>query len=133
MRGVERAGMLRVQLMELDALLLHGRVAVASGASRKRGLRTLARYARRLEGLDGRLARAAACHLRAIEAKVSGDERSARRLYREAAERFADAEADMWSLVARRLADPEDTAAVDAQIRERGVVDPAKWSRLFGV
>lgn len=121
MRRVKRSGLLRVQLMEIDALLLQGRVALAAGSGTKRALAN----ARRLERVGRRLATAGAAHLRAQAALVDGDVARARRLFEEARAGFASAEANMHAAVAARLAGAA-APALDAII-----ADPERWSRIY--
>jgi eukaryotic-like serine/threonine-protein kinase len=133
---VKRSGLLRVQLMELDALMLRGRVAIASASGRSTGrsLREAARVIKRLVRLERPAALAAAQLLRGQVATLRGKTDRARGHLDDAVRGFDRAQTSMHALCTRRLlAELGDGSVddVDAKLRRAGVGEPAKWARLY--
>lgn len=129
---LSRSGLLRVQLMELDAYLLEGIVCLVEGPGR---LKEVNRLARRLSRMGRPTAKAGAALLRAQVARHRG-KRKAHKLMRSAAEAFAACDLNMLALATQRRAAMMERATadldrIDAELSAMGVAEPPRWTALF--
>lgn len=133
-----RSGLLGVELMQLDAAMLTGRVAVASAQhaglfGRRRALGVVDRAIRKLDRIDRPAAKAGAALLRGQIEQVR-HRASGRRQLDEAVRGFDRAQTRMHGLAVRRLLAEMghgELAPIDNALRAAGVACPERWISLY--
>jgi serine/threonine protein kinase len=137
--ALEDSGLLRVQLMKVDALLLRGLAAVATSDARPKRLAIAARDVVSLRKLGREASSAASELLGGQVALAERKEAEARRSLRRAIDGFRVADARLHAECARRrLGELTGGAEGEAMIvkseewmRAQGIVDPEKFARAF--
>jgi hypothetical protein len=137
--ALEDSGLLRVQLMKVDALLLRGLVAVATSDARPKRLAIAARDVVSLRKLGREASSAASELLGGQVAMAERKEAEARKSLRRAIDGFRVADARLHAECARRrLGELTGGAEGEAMIvkseewmRAQGIVDPERFARAF--
>ena len=133
LKALSRSGLLRVQLMEYDALLLRGRVLLAASPSAA-DLKQVRKLEKQLRRMRRPAAEAGAELLGGLVAMAKGEDAVA--AIAAAADVFDEAEVRSYALASRRRAaqlagDRRQLRAIDAELRADGIAVPERWAALL--
>jgi hypothetical protein len=131
--ALDESGLLRMQLMRIDAFLLRGTVAIASSRKDSHRLVLATRDAAALEAEERPAALGGAALLRAGVAAASGSRTAARTEYTIAARELSRAEVRLHAACATLSGSPseEDSARALAVLTGEGIVRPERALRVF--